>query len=69
MTLTFFTLFYRVKLVYVNGGSTRSLVNAVNPLVVTDFNQKYVCQATNLLRNVSAEYTLNGMSVDEFPFE
>ncbi|KAL5105663.1 Dipeptidyl peptidase 8 [Taenia crassiceps] len=49
----------RRRLVYLNGGNTRFLVVAFNPITAADLDQKYTCLATNILGTVSREYVLN----------
>ncbi|KAL5964644.1 Dipeptidyl peptidase 8 [Taenia solium] len=49
----------RSRLVYLNGGNTRFLVVAFNPIIADDLNQKYTCLATNILGAVSREHVLN----------
>lgn len=51
---------FRSQLVYLNGGNTRFLVVAFNPIIAADLGQKYTCLATNILGTVSQEYVLNG---------
>ncbi|VDN96647.1 unnamed protein product [Rodentolepis nana] len=53
----------RIQLVYLNGGNTRFLVLNFNPILRSDLNKTYVCNAHNSLGNVVTEYILNESSI------
>nr|CDS26341.1 Dipeptidyl peptidase 9 [Hymenolepis microstoma] len=53
----------RMRLVYMNGGNTRFLVLNFNPILRSDLNKKYVCNAYNSLGTAVKEYILNESSI------
>ncbi|VDM19045.1 unnamed protein product [Hydatigera taeniaeformis] len=59
-TTTTITSTSRSRLVYLNGGNTRFLVVAFNPITAADLNQRYTCIATNILGTVTSDFILNG---------
>ncbi len=51
---------YRRQIVTLNAETTRFVVIAFEPILLTDLNKKYTCIASNSLGMVSQEFQLNG---------